>query len=109
MRFDTLTRVDMATFIADALVTPGGDLAVPRSYGPDPTTHLSYDCSPAHPSSLFTDVPASDARCKDVDYLRAKGVIDGCSPSAYCPAGSITREQMAKFLVNAFALQLYGP
>ena len=44
-----------------------------------------------------------------MNYLWATGAIAGCATSEYCPTGSITREQMAKFLVNAFALQLYGP
>jgi hypothetical protein len=35
-------------------------------------------------------------------------VIAGCGTSQYCPFGDVTRDQMAKFLVNAFRLQLDG-
>jgi hypothetical protein len=44
-----------------------------------------------------------------VNYLWARGIISGCSPTEYCPTGEVTRDQMAKFLVNAFKLTLYGP
>jgi len=57
----------------------------------------------------FSDVPATDAFCKHVHYLWAKGIIAGCSATQYCPADPVTRDAMAKFLSNAFALQLYGP
>jgi hypothetical protein len=44
-----------------------------------------------------------------VHFLWAKGIIAGCTSTTYCPTGTVSRDQMAKFLVNAFALQLYGP
>ena len=106
---DNLTRLQMAAFVAKALVEPGGDDAVPLTYGPDPVTRLSYSCDPASPNVHFTDVPATDPLCKDANYLWAKGIISGCSPTEYCPTGEVTRDQMAKFLVNAFTLTLYGP
>jgi hypothetical protein len=39
----------------------------------------------------------------------AKAIITGCGGTNFCPAGLVTRDAMAKFLDNAFALQLYGP
>jgi hypothetical protein len=106
---DTLTRLQMAAFVANALVQPGGDAAVPLTYGPDPITRLSYSCDPASPNSHFTDVPDSDPLRKDANYLWARGIISGCSATEYCPTGEVTRDQMAKFLVNAFKLTFYGP
>jgi len=103
---DKLTRLQMAAFVAKALVQPGGDAAVPMSYQ-DPVTGFSYSCDPESPNAHFTDVPITDPLCKDANYLWAKGVIAGCSPTEYCPAGEVTRDQMAKFLVNAFKLTLY--
>jgi hypothetical protein len=44
-----------------------------------------------------------------VHYLWARGFVGGCSATAYCPTGSVSRDAMAKFLVNTFDLQLYGP
>ena len=106
---DTVTRLSMASFVANALVAPGGAAAVPLSYGPDSVTGLSYSCDPANPNAHFTDVPESDPLCKHVNYLWARGIISGCSATEYCPTGEVTRDQMAKFLVNAFKLTLYGP
>ncbi|HTO77161.1 MAG TPA: S-layer homology domain-containing protein, partial [Thermoanaerobaculia bacterium] len=106
---DSLSRLEMASFIAKAVVAPGGGAAIPQTYGPDPTTGLSYSCEAGSPSVHFTDVPATDAFCKHVHYLWAKGIVAGCSGTTYCPAGTVSRDQMAKFLVNAFTLPLYGP
>ena len=47
--------------------------------------------------------------CKHIHYLWAKGFISGCDATNYCPDGLVTRGAMAKFLTNAFGLQLYGP
>jgi len=106
---DSLSRLEMASFIAKAVVAPGGGPAIPLTYGPDPATGLSYSCNTGSPSIHFTDVPATDSFCKHVHYLWAKGIIAGCSGTTYCPSGTVSRDQMAKFLVNAFALVLYGP
>ncbi|HEY7114482.1 MAG TPA: choice-of-anchor Q domain-containing protein [Thermoanaerobaculia bacterium] len=106
---DTLSRLEMASFIAKAVVAPSGGGGIPQTYGPDPATGLSYSCDTGSPNVHFTDVPATDAFCKHVHYLWAKGIIAGCSGTTYCPAGTVSRDQMAKFLVNAFRLGLYGP
>jgi CSLREA domain-containing protein len=104
-----VTRDAMAGFMARALVAPGGGPAVPGSYGPDPGTGRSYDCSTGSPSVFFTDVPATNSFCKHVHYLWAQGFISGCGGTSYCPGGSVTRDAMAKFLVNVFRRVLYGP
>jgi len=106
---DDVTRLQMAGFIAKAIVAPGGGAAIPVTYGPDPVTHLSYSCDVGSPSVFFTDVAATDPFCKHVHYLWAKGIISGCGATSYCPGQVVTRDAMAKFLDNAFALQLYGP
>jgi CSLREA domain-containing protein len=106
---DAVTRVQMASFIAKATVAPAGGTAVPEIYGPDPDTGLSYSCDAGSPAAHFTDVPATDVFCKHAHYLWARGIVSGCSPTQYCPGSNVTRDQMAKFLVNAFALSLYGP
>jgi len=79
------------------------------TYGPDSVTGLSYSCNTGSPNVHFADVPATDTFCKHVHYLWAKGIIEGCSSKTYCPTGTVSRDQMAKFLINAFALSLYGP
>ena len=106
---DTVTRLQMASFIAKAVVAPQGGPGVPTTYGPDPVTGLSYSCEMGAPNIHFTDVPATDTFCKHVHYLWAKGIISGCGATTYCPADAVTRDAMAKFLSNAFQLLLYGP
>jgi hypothetical protein len=106
---DNVLRLDMAAFIAKAVVAPQGGAGVPQTYGPDPVTGLSYSCSAASPNLHFADVPVTNTFCKHVHYLWARGIIGGCSATKYCPGDPVTRDAMSKFLSNAFHLQLYGP
>ena len=103
-----ITRDTMAAFIARALVAPGGGGAVPLTYS-DLGTGLAYSCATASPNVHFTDVPVSNAFCKHIHYLWAKGVVDGCSATKYCPSAPVARDAMAKFIGNGFGLKLYGP
>jgi hypothetical protein len=102
-----LSRVEMAETVARALVSPDGDGGIPTTYGPDPITGRSYSCDTG--VSHFTDVSPSSASCAHANFLWALDVIAGCGPDTFCPDGDITRGEMAKFLVNAFDLKLYGP
>jgi len=63
-------------------------------------------CVPGSCTGIFNDVPSSNPFCAHIEALWNAGVISGCSPSMYCPAGNVTRAQMAKFLVNGFGLAL---
>ena len=104
-----IDRDSMAGFVAKAVVAPAGGPGIPLTYGPDPVTGFSYSCSAASPTLHFTDVPATDAFCKHVHFLWAKGFIGGCAGNAYCPTGGVHRDEMAKFLANSFGLLLSGP
>jgi hypothetical protein len=103
----TITRIEMAAFIAKAIVAPGGGLAVPTTYT-DPVTGFSYNCNSFN-GSHFTDVPFNNVFCKHVNFLWAKAIVTGTSPTTYGPAQAVTRGAMARFLSNAFNLLLYGP
>ena len=50
----------------------------------------------------FNDVPASNSFCGYIKRLSELGITTGCGSGNYCPAGSVTREQMAAFLARAF-------
>ncbi len=102
-----VTRAQMAMFVSRAIT--GSDAAVPQTYGPDPGTGFSYSCNPANPALHFSDITTSDIFCRHVHYLWATGVISGYQDGTYKPASNVTRDQMAKFLVNGFKLRLYGP
>ena len=105
---DNVSRSQMSIFVAKAIVAPAGGPGVPMAYGPDPVTGLSYSCDAGSPNLHFTDIAVADSFCKHAHFLWAKGIIAGCSFSEYCPTGDVGRDEMAKFLANAFQLTLYG-
>jgi glucose/arabinose dehydrogenase len=59
---------------------------------------------PACSTPTFNDVPCSSSFAPWVDELARRGVTGGCGGGAYCPAGSVTRGQMAVFLATTFGL-----
>jgi hypothetical protein len=80
---DAVSREQMAAFLMRAL----GESAPPQP-----------------PSQRFTDVPPSNGFYSFIDRMAIRGVTLGCTPTAYCPTGQVTRSQMAAFLVRAFKL-----
>jgi hypothetical protein len=99
----TVTRRVMATFISRAIVEPLGDTGVPDSYGPDPITGRSYDCT--NGPKFFSDV-ALGGTCKNIGYIWALGIVDGFNDGTFHPDNNVTRAQMAKFIDNNFSLGL---
>ena len=79
---DIVTRDQMAAFLIRALE---GE--------PSPTL-----CAGGSP---FTDVPAGSIFCPHIVRLVARGITLGCGGSSYCPGQTVTRDQMAAFLVRA--------
>ena len=57
-------------------------------------------------SSRFVDVDGSEWWAPYVERLADLGVTDGCAtePARFCPYGTVTRAEMASFLVRAFGL-----
>jgi hypothetical protein len=96
---DLVSRKAMALFVARAIA--GSDPAVPMTYD-DPVTLRAYSCDPAQPNLHFADVTVEDMYCRHVHYLWARAVVDGYTPTTYGPNLMVRRDQMAKFLVNAF-------
>jgi hypothetical protein len=80
-------REQMAAFLIRALHDPG--------YVPPP---------PA--SQRFNDVPPSNPFYAYIEEMAVRGITTGCSssPPLYCPGDTVTRAQMAAFLVRAFNL-----
>jgi mannan endo-1,4-beta-mannosidase len=56
----------------------------------------------------FADVPPSYWAAAWIERFAAEGITSGCSATAYCPDATLTRAQMAVFLVKAFGLQDYA-
>ena len=61
------------------------------------------------PPNLYADVPETSPYCRWVEELTARNVVTGCGGGRYCPAASVTREEMSVFIGVAFGLALYGP
>ena len=49
---------------------------------------------------FFTDVPPSAYYFDAVDLFALKGITLGCTATTYCPQESVTRAQMAEFIVR---------
>jgi hypothetical protein len=82
---DAVLRQQMATFIVRAL----------------------GEFSPPTPGSQrFNDVPSTNPFYNFIDRAAVLNITNGCStsPPLFCPTDSITRAQMAAFLVRAFNL-----
>jgi glucose/arabinose dehydrogenase len=80
-----VTRQEMAVFLLLSAEAPG--------YTPPPCT-----------SPTFNDVPCSSGFAPWVEELVRRGITGGCGGGSYCPAGTVTRAQMAVFLVATFGL-----
>lgn len=52
----------------------------------------------------FDDVPADYAHAGGIGAIAAAGITAGCEPERFCPARTVTRGQMASFLVRALDL-----
>jgi len=59
---------------------------------------------PPAATGVFTDVPVGYWADKWIEQLAAEGITGGCGGSNYCPDTSVTRAQMAVFLVKTFNL-----
>jgi subtilisin family serine protease len=76
---DTVTREQMASFLARALGLPAAG------------------------ADYFTDDETSGHEV-DINRAAAAGVTQGCGDGLYCPKGTVSREQMASFLARALSL-----
>ncbi|HET7451751.1 MAG TPA: S-layer homology domain-containing protein, partial [Thermoanaerobaculia bacterium] len=99
---DAITRGSLAEILPRGLA-PGDD-AVPAAFS-NPDTGRSYDCTDGK-ANAFSDVPDGSALCRYVYFLWANGVVDGFGDGTYRPSMAVPRDQMAKFLVNAYHLGL---
>ncbi|HSK94875.1 MAG TPA: S-layer homology domain-containing protein [Candidatus Angelobacter sp.] len=72
-------------------------------------TFNAYQGSPDCTASVAVDVlPLADVLTNrflhDIKWLYHEGITSGCGGDLYCPNGSVTRGQMATFLVRALGL-----
>jgi len=85
----SVTRAQMAVFLLKAVHGSG--------YRPFPS-----------PSGMFSDLDPADPFTPFIEQLYNEGITGGCSvnPLRYCPNDSVTRGQMAAFLVRTFNIPL---
>ncbi len=76
-----ITRGDMSVFVVRSIM--GGD-------------NFTFTTTP-----YFSDVPASHPEFQWVQKMRDLGITTGCGPTTYCPNDSVTRDQMAVFIIRA--------
>ncbi|MFZ5819186.1 MAG: S-layer homology domain-containing protein, partial [Chloroflexota bacterium] len=60
--------------------------------------------TPPAATGIFNDVPADYPFAPWIEALAAEGITGGCGGGNFCPTGTVTRAQMAVFLVAAFNL-----
>jgi hypothetical protein len=68
--------------------------------------------NPPNPASQrFTDVPPQNPYSNFIDRMAVLQITQGCSasPPLYCPGSSVTREQMAAFIIRALHAPGYVP
>jgi hypothetical protein len=64
---------------------------------------------PPPPGGLFDDVPQNHSFAAWIETLADEGITQGCGGNNYCPAGPVTRAQMAVFLLRAMHGASYVP
>jgi hypothetical protein len=62
--------------------------------------------NPPVAEGIFDDVPVTYWAADWIEQLSKEGITSGCStnPPRYCPEASVTRAQMAVFIVRTFGL-----
>jgi hypothetical protein len=60
-------------------------------------------------STGFGDVPTTHWAAAWIKQLAAEGITGGCGGGNYCPAGAVTRDQMAVFLLKSKHGTRYTP
>lgn len=85
-----VTRAQMAVFLLKA------------KYG------LCFTPPPAT-GTVFLDVPAISFAAAWIEALAALSITGGCGGGNYCPSGSVTRGQMAVFLLKTYLGTAYVP
>jgi hypothetical protein len=66
--------------------------------------HGSAYTPPTATGTVFDDVPLGSFAVDWIEQLAFEGITSGCGGGNYCPDNSVTRAEMAVFLVRAFGL-----
>jgi hypothetical protein len=80
-----VTRGQIAIFLVRAIMGGGAN----------------EDAFPYTAVPYFTDVPLTHPYFKWIQKMKDLGITAGCGVAQYCPDGSVTRDQMAAFIIRA--------
>ena len=92
---DSVSRAQMAIFLARGLA--GSGAAIPAG---GTLNGKSYFCGSGGVSG-FTDVSPTDSACKAIHFIGVQNVTLGCTPTAFCPNQTVSRDQMSAFLARS--------
>jgi len=84
----SVTRAQMAVFLLRAKYG--------AAHSPEPATGFFGDVDPGYWAAAW------------IEQLAEEGISAGCGGESFCPDDSVTRAQMAVFLVRTFGLELPG-
>ncbi len=87
---DSITRAQMAVFLLK-------------------TKHGAAYAPPAASGNVFDDVPSNAFAAAWIERLAAEGISSGCGGGNFCPNSSVTRAQMAVFLLKTDLGSAYAP
>ncbi|HXF85766.1 MAG TPA: YDG domain-containing protein [Anaerolineales bacterium] len=87
---NTVTRAQMAIFLLRGI-------------------HGASYTPPSASGTIFNDVTTSTPGAAWIEQLYAEGITSGCGGGNYCPSSSVTRAQMAIFLLRAKYGASYTP
>jgi len=82
-----------------------GDMAVYLLKAKEGSAYLPPSCT----TPLFADVPCSNPLAPWINEIARRGVTAGCGGGNYCPTASVTRSQMAVFLLTTLEGAGYTP
>jgi CSLREA domain-containing protein len=71
--------------------------------------HGSAYSPPAATGTVFTDVPSNAFAAAWIEQMVAESITSGCGNGNYCPNSTVTRAQMAVFLLRAKYGSAYSP
>jgi CSLREA domain-containing protein len=71
--------------------------------------HGSAYSPPTATGTVFTDVPSDAFAAAWIEQMVAEGITSGCGNGNYCPNSTVTRAQMAVFLLRAKYGAAYSP
>ena len=105
----TSTFFDYINALKDAGITSGcgsGNYCPSQTVTRDQMAAFIVRAKEGEPSAScntapFSDVPTANSFCKYISRMSALGITTGCGSGNYCPSQTVTRDQMAAFIIRA--------